>query len=62
MRKYKAIYGSMTARYDLGYYYANSKEEAEREARATASAFSEGEKSLIHCYDATNEVVSRDEE
>ena len=55
MKKYKAIYGSMTARYDLGYYYANSKEEAEKEARAKASAFSANEKCLIHCYDATNE-------
>ena len=49
MKKYKARYSSMTATYNCGTYYANSKEEAEREARANASAFSASEKCLIHC-------------
>ena len=49
MKKYKITYSSMTARYDLGYVYANSKEEAEREARRTKSdAFFGSEKNLIH--------------
>jgi hypothetical protein len=38
----------MTASYDMGYIYAESKDEAEREARSKASAFSQGEKTLIH--------------
>jgi len=41
----------MTARYDLGYYYADSAEEATQEARARATAFSENEKALIHAYE-----------
>ena len=49
MKKYKITYNSMTARYDLGYVYANSKEEAEQEARTTkSSAFTRSERSLIH--------------
>lgn len=49
MKKYKITYNSMTACYDLGYVYANSKEEAEQEARVTkSSAFTRGERSLIH--------------
>ena len=48
MKKYKISYNSMTACYDLGYVYANSKEEAEQEARVTkSSAFTRGERSLI---------------
>lgn len=37
----------MTAFYEMGYVYAESKEEAEREARAKATAFTKGEKCLI---------------
>ena len=49
MKRYKITYNSMTARYDLGYVYANSKEEAEQEARVTKSnAFSKNERSLIN--------------
>ena len=47
MNKYKITYNSMTAFYEMGFQYADSKEEAERNARSTASAFSQGEKSLI---------------
>ena len=49
MKKFKATYKSMTAFYEMGTYYANTKEEAEREARAKAMAFTSGEKTLIHC-------------
>lgn len=52
MKKYKATYQSMTAFYELGTYYAESKEDAEREARRKATAFSEGEKRLITCKEA----------
>jgi hypothetical protein len=48
MKKYRIRYSSMTACYDMGYVYAENKEEAEREARGKASAFSQGEKTLIH--------------
>lgn len=48
VNKYKITYSSMTARYDLGYVYATSKEEAEIEARSKATAFSANEKSLIN--------------
>jgi hypothetical protein len=48
MNRYKITYSSMSAFYDMGYIYAESKEDAEREARAKATAFSQGEKSLIH--------------
>jgi hypothetical protein len=34
MRKYKIAYSSISAYYDMGYVYASSKEEAERDARA----------------------------
>jgi len=37
----------MSAFYEMGTYYADTKEEAERECRSKASAFSSGEKSLI---------------
>jgi len=47
MKKYKISYNSMTACYNLGYIYAETKEEAEQEARAKASAFSLNEKFLI---------------
>jgi len=46
--KYKITYSSMTARYDMGFVYASSEEEAEQEARSKASAFTTGEKTLIH--------------
>ena len=39
----------MTAFYDLGYVYAETKEDAERESRAKETAFTQGEKTLIHC-------------
>lgn len=58
MRKFKITYNSMTARYNLGYVYANSKEDAEREARndpKNRSSFSEGERTLINATDVTNE-------
>lgn len=51
MKKYKATYNSMTATYDCGTFYAENKEEAEREARAMANAFSQSEKCLIHCQE-----------
>jgi hypothetical protein len=47
MKKYKITYQSMTAFYELGYVYANTKDEAERIARAKATAFSQAEKCLI---------------
>jgi hypothetical protein len=47
MNRYKITYSSMTAFYDMGYIFAESQEEAEREARSKATAFSQGEKSLI---------------
>ena len=52
MKKWKATYSSMTAFYEMGTYYADTKEEAEREARCRATAFSQGEKTLIHCHEA----------
>jgi hypothetical protein len=55
MRKWKARYISMTASYDCGIFYADTKEEAEREARAKATAFSQSEKCLIKCQDVTND-------
>ena len=39
MKKYKLIYSSIGAYYNLGTYYANSKEEAEKECREYANAF-----------------------
>ena len=47
MKKWRCVYQSMTAFYEMGTYYADTKEEAERECRAKASAFSSGEKTLI---------------
>ena len=47
MKKYKIEYQSMTAYYGMGYVYAENKEDAERQARAKAPAFSSGEKPLI---------------
>ena len=47
MKKYKCVYQSMTAFYKMGTYYADSKEQAEKECRAKATAFSSGEKTLI---------------
>jgi len=52
MRRYRAVYQSMTARYDCGIFYADSKEEAEKEARASNNAFSANEKILIKCYES----------
>lgn len=52
MKQYKIIYSSMTAYYEMGPVYANSKEEAEREARAKATAFSSREKPLIKAYES----------
>lgn len=49
MRKWKAEYASMTARYNCGIYYAETKEEAEREARSRNHCFTESEKILITC-------------
>jgi len=49
MKKWRATYNSMTATYNCGIYYADTKEEAEREARANARAFTPGEKTLINC-------------
>jgi len=49
MKKWKATYNSMTASYNCGIYYADTKEEAEREARASNCAFSNSEKCLITC-------------
>lgn len=54
MKKWKATYNSMTACYNCGIYYADTKEEAEREARAKVSAFSESEKRLISCSEVKN--------
>ena len=52
MKKWKAFYQSMTAYYNCGTYYADTKEEAEREARARNSgAFDRGERTLIHCME-----------
>lgn len=47
IKKYKITYQSMTAYYDMGYIYASSQEEAEKEARLKATAFTKGEKILI---------------
>jgi hypothetical protein len=41
----------MTAFYNMGTYYADTKEEAEREARSNATCFSQGEKTLIKCIE-----------
>ena len=49
MKKWKATYRSMTAHYDCGIYYADTKEEAEISARADAHVFTPSEKTLIHC-------------
>lgn len=54
MNKYHISYNSMTASYDMGYIYAESKEAAEREARAKATAFSQKEKCLIKAYEVNN--------
>ena len=54
MRKYKVTYSSMTAFYDMGYVYADSKEEAEREVRSRANAFSASEKTLIKAHEVRN--------
>jgi len=47
MERWHIEYHSITAYYDMGYVYATTKEEAERKARAKATAFSTGEKTLI---------------
>ena len=47
IRKYRITYQSMTAFYDFGYIFASSQEEAEKEARMKATAFTSGEKTLI---------------
>lgn len=53
MKKWKAEYVSMTARYNCGIYYADTKEEAERIARSeNRGAFSESERRLIVCREA----------
>ena len=44
----------MTAYYDMGYIYAESKQEAEKQARAKATAFSSGEKTLIKAKKVIN--------
>lgn len=54
INKYKITYSSMTAHYDMGFIYASSQEEAEREARAKATAFTAGEKTLIKARKITN--------
>lgn len=54
MRKYKITYSSMTAHYDLGYIYADSQEDAEREARAKQTAFSQNEKPLIRAREVND--------
>ena len=51
MKKWKARYSSMSATYDCGTYYAETKEEAEREARRNATAFDASEKRLINCVE-----------
>ena len=55
IRKWKAIYSSMTASYNCGVYYAETKEEAEREARCrNRGTFTEGELTLIKCIEIKN--------
>jgi len=51
MKKWRARYQSMTACYDCGTVYADTKEEAEREVRARQTAFSPSEKRLIKCIE-----------
>ncbi len=52
MRKWRCTYQSMTAFYEMGVYYADTKEDAERECRMRATAFTSGEKTLIHAHEA----------
>lgn len=47
MTRFEIYYQSMTARYELGEVYAENKDEAERIARAKATAFAANEKALI---------------
>ena len=47
MKRWRMRYSSMTASYNLGYVYANTKEEAERECRANQTAFTKSESRLI---------------
>ena len=54
MKKFRATYNSMRVFYEMGTYYADNKEEAEREARAKATAFTSREKMLIHCTEVKN--------
>lgn len=51
MKRWRMRYASMTASYNLGYVYAETKEEAERECRAKQTAFSKGELSLIRAIE-----------
>ncbi len=50
---YQITYSSMTACYDLGYIRSKSKEVALKYARATNTAFSGSEKSLINARPVT---------
>jgi len=52
MKKWIPTYKSMTAYYKFKPIYAETKEEAEREARANATAFTKGERTLIKCIEA----------
>jgi hypothetical protein len=54
MKKYHITYQSMTAFYDMGHIYAPDKDTTLREARAKATAFSQGEKSLIRANEVKN--------
>lgn len=52
MRKWKAVYSSLTVYYKCGTYYAETKEDAERQARIkNARCFTPGERRLIKCYE-----------
>jgi len=52
MKKWKAVYSSLTAYYKCGTYYAETKEEAEKQARIkNAGSFSRREQGLIKCYE-----------
>ncbi len=53
MKKWKCVYQSMTAYYELGTYYANDKETVLRECRAKARAFSSSERMLIRAYEVS---------
>ena len=48
-------YSSMTASYNLGYVFAETKEEAERECRSRQTAFSKGELTLIKAIEDNGE-------